>query len=1142
MDRILKFCLLIIFASSISVSCERKEMFDMNQEIPDGYMRLNLNFTAPDMILTGTKAVDPDGKGVNKISLYCFDNYGMFISYIDEVGISVDENNTSEYNLKGSIDNVLVPENTRRIHFLGNQNNTNFNEHNFIGKTEKEVISVLESSSGMMVYWGYFAAYGPEITDAAKFEEALKNAHGKGINGSTPIMMLRNQARITVPSVTGVFKVEGFTVINTNAFGTVAPYHPEKGFNFSRNPKNSDWDSGWDPNCDWVKDDFISLPQNNTRLSPPQDIDIADETCVFETNNTSSNPVSIIVYGKNEGESENKYFKIVFMTNDGDYVKIRRNFHYKVNIKGALSYGQSSFIDAVNGPASNNIWLSIDDEVSKISDSNFTLEMNETHIELLAELSSDKKWTLSKALKSSVFDLIEPGSRNTNNKYELDLGYYISNSKQQITDDDEPEVGWLEDCEISNLPVVNDFFNEGGITTPNRAYSEVTVIIDNLDLLNSKQSISGTVYVKKGMLLRKIRITILKALSFTPVWVSTQVNATEGENLTLLFTVPEETPDELLPFDVYVSASHVDVRASSGMILPIITYENDPDIYGNDMYSSYDSDGKPSGDPIGYKYVYTVTEKGDQRIYFKNIIDRGTANALTEFITIESPFFKSIRKPITFNSSSEYRIEMPGLLIYNTGGEGTQNYAKDEQIKYLLVPQKVNAPIDLDIAFVKKNNNSYTDLDKVGDKDEFLFYSENLMHFHGHTDLNDQNRNCDCEFIDINQELWGSGGKVHAFRFMTNNGIPTSKEKQFEGKTRKVYTMKMKTSKAKSGEVIRISSNQPNSAAAFYSGNYTGNGYRSLIFELANYNPFHFGAKINNSSVENTEGGTIVGGNSTEAIDNITLNYGPTNNADATNNVDIYFDITSFKSVTDNSSVDPFGTKFYVYIVAPMLELNPSYNSDKLTKLKDGVFAYRVGATRQFEKDSSTAFSSGTTVAIKDASAGENAQNGERKKISFKRKNSVTQGEIVLTTDPKVAGVSDLPGHSEQNVVYQDKKFIVSNAPITGNITIKDGTEVTNMTEGAFVAFSLTKNNSRIGSMKIYGGNGSTPSRYELILKSEYSFYWTDEIEITHSHGSGASRETFKCTTETRKGNNTNYTFNLADLFANPNIELVKVN
>lgn len=64
------------------------------------------------------------------------------------------------------------------------------------------------------------------------------------------------------------------------------------------------------------------------------------------------------------------------------------------------------------------------------------------------------------------------------------------------------------------------------------------------------------------------------------------------------------------------------------------------------------------------------------------------------------------------------------------------------------------------------------------------------------------------------------------------------------------YSIYMKSSRPKSAEVVRIASNVSGRDAVLDADNngvdqgYGGNSYRSVTFELANYNPFRFGARL----------------------------------------------------------------------------------------------------------------------------------------------------------------------------------------------------------------------------------------------------------------------------------------------------------
>lgn len=1127
MKRLLYIFAIIIAAVSLQ-GCEREVLQNGGTEVPDGYMPLNIAFAAPVMSEVSTKAVDPDGKGINNITLFCFDAYGIFINYVTLSGEELDKS-SSEITLTGVIKEPYVPENTRRIHFVANQNMGTFDVNDFRGKSEYDVAAKLEGSSGMMIYWGYFAADGATVNDSEDFQEALKNAHGVVKNGeewqpyntSKPIRMLRNQARFKVPSNEN-FTVSGFTVVNTNAFGTVAPYHPEKGFSFSMATTGTGENEKW-ADCDWTNDDFITLPHNTTRLSPPEDVDKADETCVFETDNNSAHPVSIIIKGKNQGSDTELYYRVILM--DGDkYVKVRRNFSYTINITtGGLHYGQTSFGAALTAPATNNIWLSIDDDVKEITDKTYSLSVRETNIIVLAENTGSEQepvWELSKPATGKEFDI----SGNW-----IDIGYNITrNDGVAVSESDKPDASWAEGNNISKSPIENSFGER-----------EISVHLDNLDGLLTSPKVEGTVVLKKGVLQRKIKITVLKKMSFVPVWVSTQVNMDANSNVNLLFTVPETCPDELLPFKVYVSVNHLDIRNTSGRTFPVITEYTDPYNYGADTYSKYE-DGAGVGDPIGYKYVYTVTQKGDQRMYFSNIIER-SGDMLTEWVTIESPYFETTKKAFTFNTSGDFRIEMPGLSIFtptlSAGGESaagnTDVFSPDEQIKYMLVPQKKNAPVTLDLAFTHwydSNSDGVkedVDINVLAD-DEFLFYSENLMHKFGHGD----NQSCNCTFALVDATQWGTGGTLHAFKF---DNVNSTKIISFDGKERKIYEILALTKKAKSEEVVRISSN-PGPAYAFTANNPPQrHSYRSIIFELANYRPFRFAAEI---TYNGDNYGTIKDNNNLisdtseqpEDTDTIEMTYEPGNN------VDLLIDITSFKG-SDGKSVDPFGTAFYVYIVAPMLDLPSTLSAEqklKLIKIKDGVFAYKVDAYRATEKNS--AFKIDGNAINNDLSTEDPDQTGERKKLTFIKSSIVADGEILITTDPVEAGVNNVSGHEEQIVNYYSKKFKITSQKITGTIQKKVGSETaTNLDADAFVSFALTRNNSRIGSMRIYQEYGV--SKYELTLRPEYIFDWNDDnpgdavadIRISHTHTIGLEYEVFS--TEIK---------NLATLFGSPDIILIK--
>ena len=1071
------FNIALIFVAAVTLTACHKDDMELNLEVAtDGYVRISTNIYASDMIEVGTRAVDPDGRGIHDMTLFCFDKFGLFISYAspDNVTLERDAATAGGYSLSGKITKADIPENTRRIHFVANQNMAPFKETDFVGLHEQDVMAKLQGSSGMMIYWGRYVA-ADAIDSGTELVDDLK---------SKTVKLLRNQARFTVELGAGApsgFSVQGFTVVNTSAFGTVAPWHPDKGFDFTVDGTSSDWKTT----------NFLTLPDDTRRLTPPTDVDNADDTCVFETENNGGNPVSVIIKG-----SDGKYYRVMVVDND-DYVDIRRNHHYKVTITGALSYGAASFAEALNAPATNNVWISISDEVNEVMNDKWQLSVDETSIVVLYEPTTGG-YQFMKPYADDEYSL-----SGTNNKV-LHVGYTLTSVKStSVTSDDAPEISWLEGNKVADDTFDNDFVVKGST-------SDNTISVKLKDLPDGVQQQQGTLVIKKGLLQRTIKIIAIRRQEFKPMWVTTQMyggdNDTstaefDGSNVTVLFTIPETCPDELLPLEVYISVDHLDIRTESGVSLPII--RSNDSRYGNDVLSHPNAQVGDAmyGKAIGYKYVYTATQKGDQRVYFKNILNQVGDNTdadhkHSEYVTVESPCFESLSKPYVYSTDDHKRsINIVNLRTYNAFDSSAD---EEEVINYILVPQKKGAHVEFDVQL--QNDGSpmkanQSDSDGVEGFDEFLLYSEWLTHdAHSAT-----SSDCYADFHAIAAGAYGTNTRKFGMRMHKN---PTT----VNGKTN-IYPIQMHTDRAKSAEVVRLASNQVNSPVVWTenakkdaSNNYTGNTYKSIIFELANYHPFRFAAQINGM-------GEYVHHEQESAVKDvpqaIQLPYQPGQS------VNIAFDITDFNATINNNASDvatdihPFGREFKIYIDAPMLEWNTSsavykelVNKNKIGKESDGRFYYIVDADRGAEKAVWTSLVSSGKISAAEVTTKHNASvtgslkntavQGERKVLPFKTKSNdiVNNGTITISSD-------------ENEVVFDKMVFNVTNAPISG--TIKYGS--TNVPQNAFVVFSLTRNNSRIGSLTV-GANG----QYKLTLRAEYDFNWTsDEIEITYAHTSGST-------------------------------------
>ena len=972
---------------------------------PDGYMTIDFAVQVPDMNQVQTKAVDPDGGGVQQVTVFCFDDNDLFITTVTADIVPANANPS----LSGTLE-VTVPDHTVTMQLVGNQNLTYFREDNYRGMSEVDVMASLEASAGRMVYW------------ARKTVDELRSHNSE----SNPVLLLRNQAKITLSVESSVrFQQKGWVVVNSNAFGTVAPYCSEHGFEAPH----------------YVDRPFVTLPENTTKLGDFLDVRTNEAEYIFETENTVDSPIDFIVKGSQNG-GEDLYYRISIIDQNGEYLPVLRNHHYTVNIAGPLYYGQPTFAQALEAPATNNVWVSVSDDISSLTDGVTTLSVDKTYV------------------------VVGEDEFKNPNEYYLYYDLTVEGAASSAA-----EVSWIP----GNNVAMSAFSH-----TYDAASGRGTICVE-LNAMGDLQKREGTLLVKSGRLSRRIKVITVKEQKFEPAWITTNVYGKEsGENVTMMFTIPDDCPAELFPMDVLVSVNDMDIRNASGMVLPII--RSDDSRYGED-------------NGIGYKYVLTVTEPGVQRIYLKTILDHTEEDEKTVVLTVEAPHFASLSKTATFQDAIEARI-----LIHNLKSYVARTPA-DEYIYYYLVPQKVNAPVEFethlgevvasaaeaDVTLFNPNdeathfryilpNQDFSTTDGDGyNVDEFLLYSQNLEHNHDHDGT---------FYFDFYKNLdpsdWSaSGGRVLGF-FRNRNASSGSGA-----------TFHLKTTRPKSDEVVRIASNPygfpsvtiGNSgelAVMDYmapDGKCTGTGkYKSCVFELATHHPFHFAAALD---IQGAKTGTNVQGENEEIVDVVNLSYVPGQS------VNLEFDVTSFTSKDGSESVDPFGTAFDIEISAPMLELDktsPFYDAEKISNPSAGKFIYHVAADRDAERR-------GTLQANKDDKASV-SQVGERKCIPFKKKGIVSAGEIVIRSD-------------ESKVVFYEKTFRIQNNSIFGKLSYRSPDGVMDVPAGSFVPFEMLPTYNRIGTVTV-GASG----QFELRLRSEYKYDWaTDDVKFQFTDEDGAIYE-----------------------------------
>ena len=1030
----------------------------MADDVPEGYTKITFRANISTPTLVDTRAVDPDGLDVNNMTLFCFNEFGLYISS-EEAKIVPGSKTEGGISESGEF-TAVVPNHTRIIHFLANHSEGLYDPSEFPGQTESMVVANMEGGSGILVYWSRFKmdVNNPKSIDD-QLRELTYTIGGKKYEG---IKLIRNQAMVTIDKwETDKFVVTGFRTVNIPAFGTVAPHHPTLKFDIVDN-----WES---------TAEFVTLPNNQALMSDIVDINTKPSDYIFESENSGDKLISVIIKGHAKGQTvaNDKYYRVVLQNQDGSNFMIRRNHHYNIKITGMLTSGQDSFEKALTAPASNNAWISIDEWVNEISDGTETLWVEQTSYVLSSDIYAGTDWTFS---------------------------YKYTNKQGNSA----PTVTWI-DNNVAYNTITNNY---------NTSTGQGTVTLRLYPMYDGNEQQVGTLLIKHGKLQRKVTVYVIRTQYFTPSWISAQVYGVADEHVTLMFTIPDTCPDALFPFTVLVSANHLDVRSESGQQLPVY-------IKGEEGYFGADWEG------INYKYAYTMTGPGKHRLHMNTIL-KHTDND-TESVHLEAEFFETITKTVIFSgyNNTHLRVFIDGLHNYGN------NYAQDEDLYYMLVPQKKAAPVVFTLMLQERQNDGtykaydHTKNQKSSSQDEFLIYTKFLSfyddYFQDNPDQYDEIKDLawEGEVLHFNEAMWNTSGRVMAFRpYNYNDRVTTD---PYGLQTDGSYNIFMLTNSSSNKDVVRVGSNTHFNNHAFTNDRngtpydhttYDGNEYRSVIFDVAHYRPYRFAAQIKISDGGSNETITPaanellsneIHGSQEENVDDVLFSYKPGQQ------VDILFDITSFKG-SDGRSVHPFGehfgTEFEIYIDAPMLEidyerLQPYWlkaNNSKLTvdKLRKhptipGRFIYTVERKREDER----AFGCGE-AHNKDLSTScydeygrlqtnvTQNQAGERKCLPFKKTAITVNGDIVISSQA-------------DEVVYWQKRFSVDTQHITGQIYYKKNGQELPVPKDAFVAFVRLRTGARIGVVTI-----TQNGKFELNLRDEYQFSWSDDdIDFYYTDSDG---------------------------------------
>lgn len=610
----------------------------------NGNVLVRFNTEIPDMAEVNTRAVDPDGYGVNSLWLFCFDQYRHYIGHVQA---TVSQNTASEDNLSGSF-TATIPGSTRVIHFIANLNVNDFEDAPNLGRLDTEVIPQFTTTSGLLSYWGYM-----------KFADEAALTSFAGGQGSK-VYMFRNQARIRYQRQgDGTdLSIKGMAIMNQYSRGTVAPFN-----------KQATEDPYVFENAAAITEPTLCADDEILVAVDPTDVSQFGAgtvgSFVFEHENSTENQMFLIFrINTTGGESEDgnwtgddQYYKIALVDDEGVQLPILRNHDYIVRFSGIpTTGGYATFADAVAGAAANNVWVSIDQTIPSITDGTSALMV-------LGETTQ----------------IITEKSLGAGGVYQINYTWFDGTGAGI-----QPEVTWVENSGIAQSNIDNQFEQGSSISSPGTG--TITIVPS---AIGAPQY--GTIQIKAGKFVRTVKLISLANFSFTPVWTSSGFPMKSGEPVAIAFTIPDNFPEELFPLDVKLACNlfsddgtNVDMEGKQ-TYLDVLVEECKFTVVEDGAEVTYERDWP-------HKYVYTVDKPGLHRINFKTLIDNYEPNPgedpRIEFF-LEAEAFTTVRKLIYMNEeSTDYRI-----ALGTDNGEGVLTWASGNSASVSVPPaagQKFN--------------------------------------------------------------------------------------------------------------------------------------------------------------------------------------------------------------------------------------------------------------------------------------------------------------------------------------------------------------------------------------------------------------------------------------------------------------------
>lgn len=605
----------LLLAVIVAAGCSDDSMIASgNQNLIDenGMIRLTIRTDVPAWQVA--RAVDTGGEGIANLWVLTFNEEGNMINRVLATDVTHNNAGNVEADQSGNF-TVEIPAATRIIHLLGNVIMDNFSDRDNIGRHENEVIGDMVSSSGALTFWGRHT-----FAD----EKALTDFAQNGTGG--PVVLYRNQAIVRYQNdATTHLTISGMCICNRKAYGTVAPFNREQidnAFNFALETN-----------------EFVTqLPEKyDIKQSDPEDVytmsGIAgDPRYVFENMNPDNDQLyAIFRIAKAGGVA--KYYKVMLVNDQKTPYQIIRNHLYTITFSDINeSYGVGSFAEAHGATPANNPLVVVRDEVPDVSYGDRTLAIVGETTRLYQQETDGPQ-------------VIE---------YTYD-GEYM------------PDITWINNEGVADAEITNTWDSatkQGSLTIQVHPAGEE---VKNGTLLIKEQN---------GPLSRRIKIITAPKFDFGPVWVSSEIPLLEDEAITILFNVPANYPDELLPdLEVKFASNLIDgKKGESFRIIDELTKYTVP-VLKDPMSTTVEWVYETVEPDWNYKYVYDEAHtKGRHRANFRTLLTNITNVGVDElqdfhiYMEDGNGYFKTRDLYFAFQHKGEDR------RIMLDGGDADNNY------------------------------------------------------------------------------------------------------------------------------------------------------------------------------------------------------------------------------------------------------------------------------------------------------------------------------------------------------------------------------------------------------------------------------------------------------------------------------------